>query len=95
LEPGPITVCIATAVASPYLVDLAGNLVPEFLTDLASPRERLAQLRQRLNLERPGANDDVYRALIDAFWVALLQVVAQEGEAAMRTTGNESEDISG
>ncbi len=77
----PISVSLAVA-SFAAMKELAGNLVPEFVGDLASPRERLKQLRERLDVANPDENHDLFRALTDAYWIALLQVVAHEGETA-------------
>ncbi len=78
----PFSLALAAGASFSAMQELAGNLVPEFVGDLASPRERLKQLRERLNLARPDENHDLFRALTDAYWIALLLVVALVGEAA-------------
>jgi hypothetical protein len=73
--PEPITIAAAAVL-------LRDGLWPEITGDLIAPRERLTQLRQKLRIATPNTNNDLHRALGEAFWLAILHVVAAEGEQA-------------
>jgi tetratricopeptide (TPR) repeat protein len=65
------------------LASVAGGVPTEFLADFL--RGRLAVLRQRLGQSRPGANHDLYKALTDSYWLALLHVASAYGERVGET----------
>ncbi|MEZ5356264.1 MAG: hypothetical protein R2762_26820 [Bryobacteraceae bacterium] len=55
--------------------ELTGGFLGDFL------KKRLGLLRERLDQGHPGANHDLYKALTDSFWLAILHSAAAYGDA--------------